>query len=57
MSDWTPVAKVRARLLRAEAEEPGSMQHFTAAHRLLRDLFADKTQSDAAEGLAHHLYF
>jgi hypothetical protein len=26
-------------------------------HRLLRTLFADKKQSNAAEGLAHHLYF
>jgi hypothetical protein len=34
MSDWTPVAKARARLLRAEAEEHGSMQHFTTALHL-----------------------
>jgi hypothetical protein len=26
-------------------------------HRLLHDLFADKQHSDAAERLAHHLYF
>jgi hypothetical protein len=30
---------------------------YWAFHRLLRSLFADKKQSDAAEALARHLYF
>lgn len=31
LHEWTPVAKSRARLRRAQTEEPGSMQHFSAA--------------------------
>jgi hypothetical protein len=30
-SEWTPIARVKARLLRAGAEDPNSMQHFAAA--------------------------
>jgi hypothetical protein len=33
--EWTPVARTLARVKRAGAEEPGSMQHFTAALHLV----------------------
>lgn len=50
---WAPQA-----LLQQGADfEIGVAGLYWGFHRLLRDLFADKSQSDAAEGLAQHLYF
>jgi hypothetical protein len=53
MPAWAPPA------LRQQGSdyEIGVAGLYWGFHRLLRDLFADKKQSDAAEGLARHLYF
>jgi hypothetical protein len=50
---WAPPA------LRQQGDdyEIGVAGLYWGFHRLLRSLFADKKQSNAGEGLAHHLYF
>jgi hypothetical protein len=59
LEDAANLPKWAAPALRRQGDdyEIGVAGLYWGFHRLLRSLFADQQQSDAAEAVAHHLYF